>query len=154
MAFGRSERSMSYYSPVSGHKPAAHRVLFMWHTAHKTLLSSSCSCLMDGVSGETEPHPWAAGGLGWSPVLRSILSSSSFIHPFSTAASIDRNIYDVWLWGYNGVREHSGAHRKGRGKHAFSPWICSSPSSSFFVLIALILGTWMMLHFSESPPCF
>lgn len=143
---------MSRYSQRSGPKPVAHSVLFMWHTTHKFLLSSSCSCLMECVSRETEPRPWAAGGLGWHSVLRSrLILSWSFILLFSTAASIDRNIYDVWLRGHNGVREHSGADWKGRGKCALKPWIflffCSQKPA-----IALILGTWGMLHFNETPP--
>lgn len=46
--------------------------------------------------------------------------------------SIDRNIYDVWLRGYNGVREHSGADWKGRGKSALTAWISFS---SFLVFL-------------------
>lgn len=74
---------------------------------------------------------------GWYSVL-----SWSLIHPFNTAVCIDRNIYDVWLRGYNGVREHNGANWKGRGKCTLKHishvcFFCSQKSA-----IALILGRW------------
>lgn len=56
-------------------------------------------------------------------------------------APIDRNIYDVWLRWYNGVREHSGADWKGRGKSALTVWICFS--NFFCVLWNLpLLWSW------------
>lgn len=122
------------------------------NTAYKFLPPSSYSCLMKRVSGETEPHPWATGGLGWYSGFRRRLSSLGLLYTPLTI-SIDRDIYDVWLRGDNGVREHSGADWKGRGKrtmkHIYQGFFCSQKPA-----IALILGKWGMLHFSSTPPWF
>lgn len=73
---------------------------------------------------------------------RTILSGS-FIHPFSTGVSIDRNIYDVWLRGDNGVREHSGADWKGRGKLHWNILTMGFLFFSFIVLRNLpLLWSW------------